>query len=486
MHSPLPEELLLRSMPLYDGPRLVMGMFDAEAYWRPSELAKLPSLRPVQEHAAADYMDELLFPLCGEDGLAVTRHPRNAAQAAYLHDAGFHFRSLTCNSDQPNGNEQRNKDVFQLVSEQCTELKWKRLMRELPLAAYAVIPSAEAFVQKYGLEGAIPDAEVVKQVNSKAYSLRLAQQLDLNPPGRIAEGADTVQQIGAELLNRHGKLILKDPYGVSGSGNLVVEASALLTRLTDYLRAQERAGKQVQLIVEPWLNKQADFSCQLYIASNGWTELLGVQRMVNRQLNYGGSYAADTHLVNRLAEAGYFEHMERLVAQMYIDGYYGPVCIDSMLLENGEVYPVVEINARHSMGMLNHCLDAHLERWGKRSFLTCLQLGLPEREQQSTMRPASMVEEDARTAGTADQDLSSSSTQFEQLLMQLDEIELLYTPERRTGVMPLSANTLFSPTVHNRSGRWYVSLVADNAAGSKALGNQLHQALLAFGYRIYS
>lgn len=484
MRSPLPEELLLRSMPLYEGSRLVMGMFDAEAYWRPSELAKLPSLRPVQEHAAVNYMDELLFPLCGENGIALTRHPRNTAQAAYLHDSGFHFRSLTCSNAQTNGNEQRNKDVFQLVSEQCAEPKWKRLMQELPLAAYAVIPSVEELVQKYGLDSTIPDAEAVKQVNSKAYSLRLAQQLDMNPPGRLAEGADAVQQIGAELLNRHGKLILKDPYGVSGSGNLVVDAPALLTRLTDYLRAQERTGKQVQLIVEPWLNKQADFSCQLYIASNGSTELLGVQRMVNRQLNYGGSYAADAYLVNRLEEAGYFEQMERLGAQMYIDGYFGPVCIDSMLLDNGEVYPIVEINARHSMGMLNHCLDAHLERWGQRSFLTCLQLGLPEREQQSTMQPASMVEEAVGTS--SDHDSSSASTLFEQLLMKLDEIELLYTPERRTGVLPLSANTLFSPTAHNRSGRWYVSLVADNTAESESLGNQLHQALLSFGYRIYS
>lgn len=484
MRSPLPEELLLRSMPLYEGPRLVMGMFDAEAYWRPSELAKLPSLRPVQEHAAVDYMDELLFPLCGENGIAVTRHPRNAAQAVYLHDSGFHFRSLTCSNAQTNGNELRNKDVFQLVSDQCTEPKWKRLMQELPLAAYAVIPSVEELAQKYGLDSAIPDVEAVKEVNSKAYSLRLAQQLDMNPPGRFAEGTDAVKQIGAELLNRHGKLILKDPYGVSGSGNLVVDAPALLTRLTDYLRAQERAGKQVQLIVEPWLNKQADFSCQLYIASNGSTELLGVQRMVNRQLNYGGSYAADAYLVNRLAEAGYFEQMERLAAQMYIDGYFGPVCIDSMLLDNGEVYPIVEINARHSMGMLNHCLDAHLERWGQRSFLTCLQLGLPEPEQQATMQPASRVEEAAGIS--SDQDSSSASTLFEQLLMRLDEIELLYTPERRTGVMPLSANTLFSPTVHNRSGRWYVSLVADNAAESESLGSQFHQALLSFGYRIYS
>ncbi|MGG0815398.1 hypothetical protein ABE142_22425 [Paenibacillus alvei] len=478
MRSVLPEELLLRSLPLYDGPRLVMGMFDAEAYWRPLELAKLPSLRTAQGHAAVDYMDELLFPLCGEDGIAVTRHQRNAAQAAYLRDAGFHFRSVACGKLQ--ANEHGNTDVFQLVSDLYTDSRWKKLMRELPLAAYAVIPSAAELVQKYRLDGSIPSPETVIQVNSKAYSLCLAQQLGLNPSGQLVEDAASAERLGAELLNKHGKLILKDPYGVSGSGNMVVDSSISLTRLSEYFRAQERAGKHVQLLVEPWLTKQADFSCQLYIAPNGQIELLGVQRMENRQLNYGGSYAADARLLNRLAEAGYFEQMEKLAVRMYEDGYFGPVCVDSMLLYNGEVYPVVEINARHSMGMLNHCLDVHLERWGQRSFLTCLQLGLPEREQQATIWP-----ESAAGAIGASSDAYSADVLFEQLLMQLDEAELLYTSERRTGVMPLSANTLFAPTAHNRSGRWYVSLAADTSNAGAALRNQLLQELQAFGYRIY-
>ncbi|MBN3525227.1 peptide ligase PGM1-related protein [Paenibacillus apiarius] len=481
MRNPLPEAAGVSPAPkpLYDGPRIALGTFDAEAYWRPAELAALPAIRAAQRHSAAGFMDELLFPLSGEGGVLVTRHAMNEAHKAYLRDIGFRFRSLSIGKTASRGADRRD-DIFQAIAGHPAQAEWRNLLRELPCAPYAVIPSAAELARRYNLAGMIPAADVVAKVNSKAYSLRLAEELELKPQGRLAVDAAEVERIGTELLRQSGRLVMKDPYGVSGSGNLAVDSSALLGRLASYLRVQQKAGKRVMLLLEPWLAKQADFSCQLFIAADGRITLLGVQRMVNRQLNYAGSRAAEAELTERLAEAGYFAAMERLAVRLYQEGYFGPVCVDSMLLENGDVYPVVEINARHSMGMLNHCLDTHFEGDGRQSFLTCLQLGLPEWALHRAERAEPVI-----ASGSADIVRTAAAEMFARLLDQLDQAGLLFKPEHRTGIVPLSANTLFTPTGGNTSGRWYVSLVADSLRESEALSKQLHHMLSELGFRLY-
>ncbi|WP_019422258.1 hypothetical protein [Paenibacillus sp. OSY-SE] len=494
MRNPMPEASLQAPKPIYDGPRIALGTFDAEAYWRPAELATLPAIRAEQGRSVTGFMDELLFPLSGEDGVLVTRQAMNEAHTAYLREIGFHFRSLSIGDTASRGTDSGD-DVFQAIAGHPAQAEWRSLMRELPCAPYAVIPSAAELARRYNLTGMIPAANIVARVNSKAYSLRLAAELELKPQGRLAEDAAEVERIGAELLRQCGRLVMKDPYGVSGRGNLVVDSPALLGRITDYLRVQQKTGKRVMLLLEPWLVKQTDFSCQLYIASDGRITLLGVQRMLNRQLNYAGSCAADADLMDRLAGAGYFEAMERLAVRLYQEGYFGPVCVDSMLLENGDVYPVVEINARHSMGLLNHSLDVHLERYGQRSFLACLQLGLPEwalqRAEQAEGAERAEHSNDtseAKTAAAAEPAGFAGITTaepFERLLAHMEQAGLLFKPECRAGIIPLSANTLFPPAGGNTSGRWYVSLVADSRHDSEALSKQLNRMLSELGFRQY-
>ncbi|BFH11912.1 peptide ligase PGM1-related protein [Paenibacillus melissococcoides] len=516
MRNPAPEAVRPLLKPVYDGPRIVLGTFDAEAYWRPDHLAKLPAIQAAQGRTVAGCMDELLFPFCGEDGVLITRQPMNAVHAAYLRDIGFRFRAVsaggggasgtgtrgtrepgrtsesgrTCEqggTGQHGGTSERGgtdgtggDDVFRAIASQPDQAQWRRRLQELPWAVYAVIPSAAELARRYGVAARLPAADIAARVNSKAYSHRLAARLGWNPPGHLAEDADEAMRIGTELLRQAGKLVLKDPYGVSGSGNLAVDSAPLLERLIGYIRDRQRAGKRVQLLLEPWLKKELDFSCHLQIKPDGAVSLLGVQQMANRGHNYGGSHAAEPELAERLNASGYFAAMEQLAACLYEEGYFGPACVDSMLLADGRVHPVVEINARHSMGLLNYSLDTHWERCGQRSFLSCLQLGLPDAWKAS----AGTIREMERAEREADA-WNEQAERFAELLARLDRTGLLFTPERREGVVPLSANTLFAPGSGRASGRWYVSLAAGSRQESERISRRLREALAAYGFRIY-
>jgi hypothetical protein len=52
-----------------------LGTFDAEAFWRDPELARLPALPDPAAERIVSAMDELLFPACQPGDLLITRLP---------------------------------------------------------------------------------------------------------------------------------------------------------------------------------------------------------------------------------------------------------------------------------------------------------------------------------------------------------------------------------------------------------------------------
>lgn len=61
--------------------------------------------------------------------------------------------------------------------------------------------------------------------------------------------------------------------------------------------------------------------------------------------------------------------MHSIGRELYADGYFGDVCVDSMLLRDGSLAPLVEINARKSMSLIKHNVDRQLKQEGMH---TCL------------------------------------------------------------------------------------------------------------------
>ena len=118
--------------------------------------------------------------------------------------------------------------------------------------------------------------------------------------------------------------------------------------------AQAAAGKRVRFVLEPFLRKALDFSCQFRIEDDGQVTVISVQELVNNGLAFGASCSARPEFLDRLERDGYFQLIEQIGSLMYADGYWGDVCVDSMILEDGALAPLVEINARKSMSLIKH------------------------------------------------------------------------------------------------------------------------------------
>ncbi|TLS53926.1 hypothetical protein FE782_00810 [Paenibacillus antri] len=153
------------------------------------------------------------------------------------------------------------------------------------------------------------------------------------------------------------------------------------------------------------LAKELDFSCYVQIAPSGTVSIEGVQCMRNNGFNYSGSESAEPAFLEQLDRQGYFPYIRGAANALWRDGYFGPVCFDSMKLADGTLRHIVEINARMSMGFINFQLDKKLRSMGASSRLTVMSL--------------------AWESGRCD---------YERLIEQLDREGLLFRKERPFGI----------------------------------------------------
>jgi hypothetical protein len=305
----------------YGGRRRVrFGTFDAESWWRPDDLAVLPSVGAGDP--AVDTMDELLAGFCAPGDLLITRRPMDAELLAGY---GIPFDHLSVEHPGPGPIEHYLPPLDNQVP--------------APYAVLTPLPS-------------LPSPEVVAQVNSKSWSNALVVELGLPGAGRVVHSPD---ELVAAVTDLDFHALVKDPYGVSGRSLLEVSTPGVLRAIERVLRKQ--SDKQVELVVQRKYPKKHDFSGHVLLARDGSWEFLGVQQMTNKGFRHFGSSPAPSALID---EGWYADSLADVIAALHAAGYWGPVGIDAMLLDDDSVVPVLEINARQSLGLL----ALHLNRRG--------------------------------------------------------------------------------------------------------------------------
>ncbi len=418
---------------------LVMGEFNSEKYWRSESLAKLPEFPDKSSTDIILSMDELLFPFCEENDVLITRYAFDSTLKDYLSTLGFKF-AVNPQGIQ-NSREEAGKNIFQLVYENTDRIKGisSRLRDSTKLSPYSIVPYSHEMSDCLNLVFDGPGPEVVKEVNSKIYSNKLSRSLNLKYCGDVIRSGDELYHKGKILLEG-GPFLIKDPFGVSGKGNMLINSEGFLKRIVKHLESQEQKGLTSIFTVEPYLQRDIDFSCGFNINKDGEMKVISIQKMVNNNFAYLGSFAAEGEFIDMLEKDNYFHIIESIAKALYKDGYHGDVCVDSMILTSGEIVPIVEINARKSMGFINNSIDRYLSSFNQKGSLMFFNLGY------------------------------KSSLTFQYLLTRIDEEGLLYYPGKTNSIIPLSANTLFINREKNYiedenavyKGRFYFSVIAED------------------------
>jgi len=399
--------------------RVRFGTFDAERHWRPADLATLPGVPDRHADRVVSAMDEVLCAVCEPGDLLITGRALPPGFLGALAGAGLTFAHRVAPGDEAEPVEGR-----------IAGAGWSFYGRRI--APYAVLPGTVPIGP-----ATLPPVAVVAEVNSKSYSSRLATRLGMAGAGVVVES--TAELARAAALPS----VVKDPYGVAGRGAVTVESGRALDAVVRHLDRQVARGLRVELVVQPLFEVSAEFSAHVDVARSGAVAWVGVTSTRGEGFGYGGSLPAPARLLRELDAHGYREAITTIAGELARCGYHGPVCVDSLRLTDGTVVPVLEINARLSLGRIRLDLARRHPDWEV------------ELRAHHVTIPPPFSPDDAFGV--------------------LDRQRLLFRGEG-PGLLPLSANTLLAPR-----GRLYYATLARSEPGHRALRHALDAALTEAG-----
>jgi hypothetical protein len=182
------------------------------------------------------------------------------------------------------------------------------------------------------------------------------------------EGA--LEAIAAIRRRGHHRVVAKEALGLAGHNAIRLWEPEMLAAQQQWLARALRHGRQ--LVIEPWLERELDFSVQLEMGPRG-LKLCGYTGLINdRKGQFQANWAAanydrrlpgnvaalfrePTDISNRLQRL-YDDILSLLEAELQSAGFVGPVGIDALVYRTPQgdcrLKPVVEINPRCTMGRL--------------------------------------------------------------------------------------------------------------------------------------
>jgi hypothetical protein len=241
---------------------------------------------------------------------------------------------------------------------------------------YAVTGAvAEQAVPSYTAIGAptrLPDPRDAARVNSKTWSNDVVADLGLPGAGVVVR---STADLARAVADAGPVAVVKDPYGVSGRGALEVSSPGVLRAITRVLDRQVAAGARVELLVQRRFAKRHDLSAHGDLAPDGTWRRLGVRVVHNRGFRYAGSSPVDGSVAR--FEPALLEAAAEVARRAFAEGYHGPLSVDAMVLADGSLVPVLEVNARVSLGRLALRLDRVLGDGPVRCHLWQVELAAP-------------------------------------------------------------------------------------------------------------
>lgn len=228
----------------------------------------------------------------------------------------------------------------------------------------------------------LPSQPAPRETYSKLWSASLlkdyvtfSKEDFICPPnviGEIATNTGECEQARRFFFeNGFTNLVIKSPFGASGRGFKKVRSDIDLNQATENW-LQKVLQKQKAVIIEPWLNKEFDYSLQITVDSKGDAKINGTARfLADKNGQYrgallGGFYNQlnDEHkrFLNNSGQDGHllkkhFDQLAQFVAQKaHLSGYQGAIGIDALVYrdekEQLKIKPIVETNCRWNMGRL--------------------------------------------------------------------------------------------------------------------------------------
>ncbi len=250
--------------------------------------------------------------------------------------------------------QRRGVELIELIS--TTQAKNQPLRTFTP---WGWTPSAAALGERVGaITQPIPFG-VVQRVNSKLWSHQLETELGIAQKGAaVASTFEELQERVARACPKpQDKWVIKSPFGFAARDRVLGRGSFLDEPQAKWCRRRLAQGEM--LVFQPWLAVVREYGIVMEISPDGTIEIHGISDLQTNGAGTGRGYLLGRPpAAHRAIE---LERIARIVGErLFKEGYYGPAGIDA-LEHAGGLHPLLEINARYTMGFIAVAVESSLK-----------------------------------------------------------------------------------------------------------------------------
>ncbi len=344
-----------------------LSNFEVERCWGQSE-PRLPGTGLTFSAAMVNRIEEVGVLLADDGDAVVLKAPLDPAHRSYLAslDVAAGHQLVV---DQ---NEPRRTVTRDVLSSPKLLAKLEAMADgRTYLMPLGVSPDEELLSQTVRMPLAAPSAAVCRRVNGKIFSRQLVNATGLTPvPGSECR---TREELAAALdahLQGDARVVVKESLGVSGRGMVVLDSPRRAARLLRML--DTRGSHAISVVVERWIDKQADLNYQFIVGRDGTVMFETVKTALTENGVHRGHLFPPALLPGQIQE---LEAAANVIGKALADeGYYGVVGVDAMLGADGTLYPCLEINARFNMATYQNRVAERLVGAGRHALATAFEL----------------------------------------------------------------------------------------------------------------
>ncbi|MBA2503683.1 MAG: hypothetical protein H0V27_12475 [Pyrinomonadaceae bacterium] len=220
-------------------------------------------------------------------------------------------------------------------------------------------PSAAALGERVGAITQPIPFNVVQRVNSKLWSHQLEAELGIAQMGAaIASTFEELQEAVAHACPRsNDKWVIKSPFGFAARDRVLGRGGFLDEPQAKWCRRRLAQGET--LVFQPWLAVVREYGIVMEISPDGTIEIHGISDLQTNGAGTGKGYLLGRPPAPHRAIE--LEKIARVVGErLFKEGYYGPAGIDA-LEHAGGLHPLLEINARYTMGFVAVAVERSLK-----------------------------------------------------------------------------------------------------------------------------
>jgi len=336
---------------------------DVESEWSTPMNAEVPQkgIRQV----IFNYFEEILLASAGPSNIAILRKEPDPEFTDYLKSLGIELPTILVAGEStakpwlPTSQLViQNPSLINILSKLASDGKASLL------ESFGVSKMVEQIAELSGLSLPSAGSEASKFISRKSFSRTIAKKLEMHiPDGEICNNAkEAIAAVKAIRSKIRGcPVVVKPELAAAGRGQLIIQNRKDIDRINDMISKEYIESYGTPLIVERWHTNAKTLSYEFQVDKDEYKPKSITLRKAlkdNKNRDYGYFYPADVKdkVFNEIQEAANSLAVE--LEKNY--QYFGPVRCDALHLPDGRLFPVLELNARHSFFHFMDLLHARL------------------------------------------------------------------------------------------------------------------------------